>query len=671
MSANFTPNQNDYENLTPFKSWLMCQINTWGQTNFPFVESDFDELTNYGMLMKMMNALNDVIANENMVEQDVTNLFTAFTELQSYVNDYFDNLDVQDEINNKLDEMVEDGTMETLLAPYLQSFNQRLDSQDTAIENFTTQFTANLTAETTARTTADNALETQISTIVASAGTAGDSSSEIVQARTNIRNALFTSLNDRINFIEKSVPFVYTNNQNGDFNQFVTPGKYLIYGTTSNGPTRLQGTGVLIVEAMNPDSSTAPTTYQWIVQTWYTYHGTAPNGFASRIIQRTATDPVTYIYGEWSVVDYGFLGSLYNSTNKIIRSGLADCYATNGLITASTDLNDLLKEGNYLLTNATANLPSTNPVLLITNQCNDLGITSNNWVVQTARDIRNSEIYQRVIMYTNLNPSGSIYNDWRKLYPVENGNVSLAGKKIVNFGDSIFGNFRGATSVSAQIANVCGATTYNVGFGGCQMSNRSGTTWNAFSMCNLADAVADQDFTMQDTAVADTSWSDKPNYFDTHLATLKSIDFDEIDIVTIAYGTNDYTAGDLLDNENNKKDVSTFAGALRYSIETLLTAYPHLKIVIGSPLFRLWLNDGVVQYTSDTRTYAGGYNLQQMTDKVKDIGKEYHCQVIDAYNDFGVNQFNWERIFDSNDTTHPNETGRALLGRLYGIELLK
>lgn len=122
MSANFEPNQNEYKNLTPFKSWLMLQINTWGQNNFPFVESDFDELTNYGMLMKMMKTLNDVIANENLVEQDMTNLFNAFTELQNYVNDYFDNLDVQDEIDNKLDKLVEDGTLTELIGSYLNPY---------------------------------------------------------------------------------------------------------------------------------------------------------------------------------------------------------------------------------------------------------------------------------------------------------------------------------------------------------------------------------------------------------------------------------------------------------------------------------------------------------------------------------------------------------------------
>ena len=44
-----------------------------------------------------------------------------FVELQSYVNNYFDNLDVQEEINNKLDAMVEAGTLQEIIADYLNS----------------------------------------------------------------------------------------------------------------------------------------------------------------------------------------------------------------------------------------------------------------------------------------------------------------------------------------------------------------------------------------------------------------------------------------------------------------------------------------------------------------------------------------------------------------------
>ena len=35
-------------------------------------------------------------------------------ELETYMNDYFENLDVQDEINNKLDEMAESGQLADL-----------------------------------------------------------------------------------------------------------------------------------------------------------------------------------------------------------------------------------------------------------------------------------------------------------------------------------------------------------------------------------------------------------------------------------------------------------------------------------------------------------------------------------------------------------------------------
>ena len=43
----------------------------------------------------------------------------AFESLKNFVNDYFDNLDVQQEINNKIDDLVEDGTLSELIAPYV------------------------------------------------------------------------------------------------------------------------------------------------------------------------------------------------------------------------------------------------------------------------------------------------------------------------------------------------------------------------------------------------------------------------------------------------------------------------------------------------------------------------------------------------------------------------
>ena len=75
------------------------------------------------------------IANEQYAK--IEEYIAKFVELKDYVEDYFDNLDVQEEINNKLDEMVEDGTLNTIIGSYVDSYisdtNDRLDGMDTTI----------------------------------------------------------------------------------------------------------------------------------------------------------------------------------------------------------------------------------------------------------------------------------------------------------------------------------------------------------------------------------------------------------------------------------------------------------------------------------------------------------------------------------------------------------
>ena len=57
----------------------------------------------------------------------------------------------------------------------------------------------------------------------------------------------------------------------------------------------------------------------------------------------------------------------------------------------------------------------------------------------------------------------------------------LYGKKIVNFGDSIFGNYKAPLDISSFLAEYTGATVYNVGFGGTRMSSHA-EYWNTLSM---------------------------------------------------------------------------------------------------------------------------------------------------------------------------------------------
>ena len=79
-----------------------------------------DSMSYYELLAWLVKFLEDtVIPTVNENAGAVEELQTLYIQLHDYVENYFDNLDVQEEINNKLDAMVEDGTFETLIAPYI------------------------------------------------------------------------------------------------------------------------------------------------------------------------------------------------------------------------------------------------------------------------------------------------------------------------------------------------------------------------------------------------------------------------------------------------------------------------------------------------------------------------------------------------------------------------
>lgn len=87
---------NPYNRLSPFK-WFVIQ-------NFPFIEEDFDAITEYQLLCKVIEYLNKNIDKTNELGIKVEEL-----------NNWFINLDVQDEIDNKLNEMADSGELAEII----------------------------------------------------------------------------------------------------------------------------------------------------------------------------------------------------------------------------------------------------------------------------------------------------------------------------------------------------------------------------------------------------------------------------------------------------------------------------------------------------------------------------------------------------------------------------
>ena len=108
MSINNTPNIGPYTELKPFRFWC--------QKVLPLV---YDEsLSYYELLCKVVDYLNKTMEDVDQVVIDMGEFKTAYEELIAYVNNYFNNLDVTTEINNKLDAMAEDGTLTLLVKPF-------------------------------------------------------------------------------------------------------------------------------------------------------------------------------------------------------------------------------------------------------------------------------------------------------------------------------------------------------------------------------------------------------------------------------------------------------------------------------------------------------------------------------------------------------------------------
>lgn len=88
----------EYVALYPFKAWV--------QQNLPAVYDD--SLSYTDLLSKLLYHINGLVINNDLLSKDMKKLF-------DYTNNYFLNLDVQQNVDKKLDEMAKDGTLDKII----------------------------------------------------------------------------------------------------------------------------------------------------------------------------------------------------------------------------------------------------------------------------------------------------------------------------------------------------------------------------------------------------------------------------------------------------------------------------------------------------------------------------------------------------------------------------
>lgn len=153
------------------------------------------------------------------------------------------------------------------------------------------------------------------------------------------------------------------------------------------------------------------------------------------------------------------------------------------------------------------------------------------------------------------------------------------------------------------------------------------TYWQANYLYDVVYALVNKDYSLQKESLDNGGYVEEAFY-----NLLTTVDLDEVDTVLIIYNSDDYRFASVLYDPEDKYNTSTFEGALRASITTLQEAYPHLRIVVGSPyLHGVIAEDNVAPATMIN---FGNGNLSEYVMREYNIAMECCVSFIDNY--FGL-----------------------------------
>ena len=115
-----------YKILQPFEAWV--------QQTLPAIYDD--SLSYTDLLAKMLYYVNSLSENNNKFSKDIVNAI-------DYINNYFNSTDFTENVDRKLDEMANDGTLSNLIQPLFDAYKTQIDSevanQNTKISNQNTK----------------------------------------------------------------------------------------------------------------------------------------------------------------------------------------------------------------------------------------------------------------------------------------------------------------------------------------------------------------------------------------------------------------------------------------------------------------------------------------------------------------------------------------------------
>ena len=227
---------------------------------------------------------------------------------------------------------------------------------------------------------------------------------------------------------------------------------------------------------------------------------------------------------------------------------------------------------------------------------------------------------------------------------------------VLFFGDSrIVGDFS-ERKIPSEVEKETGLRVLNGAFGGTALSAPEkyiyGESSTLVSGVYLSKYLKTGDFSSLPQAFDSASDYQKlANHSVKAAGPLAEADFSELKYVILAYGVNDCLAGASVDDKDNLYNEGSFGGALRTAIENIKVAMPDVRIIVVTPAY-FYINGA--EGDCNEINYGGGY-LKEYSDCAVDIANQYGIDVIDGFNDLGIDRSNYTEYLA--DGLHFNDAG--------------
>ncbi|EPF71607.1 SGNH/GDSL hydrolase family protein [Acinetobacter rudis] len=313
-------------------------------------------------------------------------------------------------------------------------------------------------------------------------------------------------------------------------------------------------------------------------------------------------------------------------------------YNFRGLFT-DADCNSFLSEGNYLLNGKYINGPKGFKDTLKIN----VSVFGSFIVHRATSTEHNGEIQER---QSSLVGGVRVWTEWGG--PTSSGGMSsLSGKTIAFLGDSIVeqGDY------PERIGNMHGATIHKFGFGGCRAGRYTSSPDGYDKQClyNIAKCINMNDYS---SLIAGAEWTrDNKNDDNTPQANaMANLDWNKVDILVIAFGTNDWTGTPKGSELEADAEGKTFKGAMCFAVEQIQERYPHLQLILVGMSYRLITPQSPISDNSDDTPTPNGY-LREFQQALLDVADKYHVPAFDMYSNSGVNRYNY--TYYLRDGIHP------------------